>query len=121
MVPSGGPHLSTVELRSQWSSFWGEGQHDRPSPRYYTITFSAPAETPDVSREYDGIQNESKLAVSAVPRDRSGPMKQSKFSEEQIVHSIHQAEGGTLVGDLAANSGEGRHLLRMEKKYAHLG
>jgi len=32
-------------------------------------------------------------------------MKLSKFSEEQIVYAIRQAEAGTLVGDLCRQLG----------------
>jgi hypothetical protein len=32
--------------------------------------------------------------------DRRGPMKRSKFSEEQIVYALRQAESGTPIGDL---------------------
>lgn len=32
-------------------------------------------------------------------------MKRSKFSEEQIVYAIRQAESGTSVGDLADSLG----------------
>jgi Transposase len=40
------------------------------------------------------------MAASAVLNTRSGLMKRSKFSEEQIVYAIRQAEPGTLAGDL---------------------
>jgi putative transposase len=35
----------------------------------------------------------------AVSHERSGPLKWSKFSEEQIVRAIRQAEAGSPVGD----------------------
>jgi transposase-like protein len=45
------------------------------------------------------------MAASAVPDERSGSMKRSRFSEEQIVYAIRQAESGTPVGDLCRQLG----------------
>ena len=49
-------------------------------------------------------------------------MKQSKFSEEQIVYAIRQAEAGTPVGDLCRQLGvSDATFYAWKKKYAHLG
>jgi putative transposase len=49
-------------------------------------------------------------------------MKRSKFSEEQIVYAIRQAEGGTPVGDLCRQLGvSDATVYAWKKKYAHLG
>ena len=49
-------------------------------------------------------------------------MKRSKFSEEQIVYAIRQAEGGTPVGDLCRQLGvSDATFYAWKKKYAHLG
>lgn len=45
------------------------------------------------------------MVVSVIPCERSGPIKRSKFSEEQIVYAIRQAEAGTPVGDLCLQLG----------------
>ena len=37
--------------------------------------------------------------ASAVLDERNGPMKRAKFSEEQIVYAIRQAEAGMPIGD----------------------
>ena len=40
-------------------------------------------------------------------------MKRSRFTEEQIIYAIRQAESGTPIGDLCRQlGGECRHLLR---------
>jgi putative transposase len=49
-------------------------------------------------------------------------MKRSKFSEEQIVYAIRQAESGTSVGDLCRQLGvSDATFYAWKKKYAHLG
>ena len=49
-------------------------------------------------------------------------MKRSKFSEEQIVFAIRQAEAGTPVGDLCRQLGASdATFYAWKKKYAHLG
>ncbi|ULA66862.1 MAG: hypothetical protein LZF62_140164, partial [Nitrospira sp.] len=57
-----------------------------------------------------------------VPDERSGPMKRSKFSEEQIVYALRQAESGTPIGDLCRQYGIAEQTFyAWKKKYAHLG
>ena len=47
-------------------------------------------------------------------------MKRSKFSEEQIVYAIRQAEAGTPVGDLCRQLGvSDATFYAWKKKYAH--
>lgn len=49
-------------------------------------------------------------------------MKRSKFSEEQIVYAIRQAESGTPIGDLCRQYGiVEQTFYAWKKKYAHLG
>ena len=49
-------------------------------------------------------------------------MKRSRFSEEQIVDAIRQAETGTPVGDLCRQLGVSEATFyAWKKKYAHLG
>ena len=49
-------------------------------------------------------------------------MKRSKFSEEQIVYAIRQADAGTPVGDLCRQLGvSDATFYAWNKKYAHLG
>jgi len=49
-------------------------------------------------------------------------MKRSKFSEEQVVYTLRQAEGGTPVGDLCRQLGvSDATFYAWKKKYAHLG
>lgn len=49
-------------------------------------------------------------------------MKRPKFSEEQIVYAIRQADAGTPVGDLCRQLGvSDATFYAWKKKYAHLG
>ncbi len=49
-------------------------------------------------------------------------MKRSKLSEEQVVDTLRQAEGGTPVGDLCRQLGvSDATFYAWKKKYAHLG
>ena len=49
-------------------------------------------------------------------------MKRSKFSEEQIVYAIRQADAGTPVGDLCRQLGvSDATFYAWKRKYAHLG
>lgn len=49
-------------------------------------------------------------------------MKRSKFSEEQIVYALRQAEPGTPIGDLSPQFGIAEQTFyAWKKKYAHLG
>jgi putative transposase len=49
-------------------------------------------------------------------------MKRSKFSEEQVVYAIRQADAGTPVGDLCRQLGVSEATFyAWKKKYAHLG
>src|ERR1051325_9235127 len=62
------------------------------------------------------------MAASAVLDERSGSMKRSRFSEEQIVYAIRQAESGTPVGDLCRQLGvSDATFYAWKKKYAHRG
>lgn len=49
-------------------------------------------------------------------------MKRSKFSEEQIVYAIRQADAGTPVGDLCRQLGvsELRRLRQLEEEHSWL-
>ena len=49
-------------------------------------------------------------------------MKRSKFSEEQVVYAIRQADAGTPVGDLCRQLWvSDATFYAWKKKYAHLG
>jgi putative transposase len=49
-------------------------------------------------------------------------MKRSKFSEEQIVSALRQADAGTPVDDLCRQPGVNDAMFYVgKKKYAHLG
>ena len=64
-----------------------------------------PSGSTDVSSENDDRLKLEYDAASVVSHERSEPMKRSKFSEEQIVYAIRQAESGTPVGDLCRQLG----------------
>src|SRR5918998_6616494 len=62
------------------------------------------------------------MTALTVPCERSGSMKRSKFSEEQIVYTLRQADSGTPVGDLCRQLGiVEQTFYAWKKKYAHLG
>jgi putative transposase len=62
------------------------------------------------------------MAASAVLDERSGSMKRSRFSEEQIVYAIRQAESGIPVSDLCRQLGVSEATFyTWKKQYAHLG
>jgi putative transposase len=49
-------------------------------------------------------------------------MKRSRFSEEQIVYAILQADSGTQIGDLCRQLGVSEATFyKWKRKYAHLG
>ena len=49
-------------------------------------------------------------------------MKRSRYSEEQIVYALRQAEAGTPVGDLCRQLGvSDATFYAWKRKYAHLG
>lgn len=49
-------------------------------------------------------------------------MKRSKFSEEQIIYALRQAESGTPIGDVCRQLGIAEQTFyAWKKKYAHLG
>jgi putative transposase len=51
-----------------------------------------------------------------------GPMKRSKFSEEQIAYALRQVESGTPVGDVCRQIGVSEATFyQWKKKFAHLG
>jgi putative transposase len=47
-------------------------------------------------------------------------MKRSKYSEEQIVYALRQAEVGTPIGDVCRWSGELRRLRQLKKENRRL-
>jgi len=62
------------------------------------------------------------MAAPVVLEESSGPMKRSKFSEEQIVYAIRQADAGTPVGDLCRQLGvSDATFYAWKKKYSYLG
>lgn len=49
-------------------------------------------------------------------------MKRSKFTEEQVIYALRQAESGTPVGDVCRQLGvDEATFYAWKKKYAHLG
>ncbi len=73
-------------------------------------------------RKATADQNESNMAAAAVLDERSGSMKRSRCSEEQIVYAMRQAESGTPTGDLCRQLGVSEATCyTWKKKYAHLG
>jgi len=61
------------------------------------------------------------MVASTVLDERGGSMKRSKFSEEQIVYAIRQAESGTPVGDLSRQLGvSDATFYAWRKQYVHL-
>ena len=65
----------------------------------------------------------SKLEYGALRRaQQAGPVKRSKFSEEQVVYALRQEEAGTAVDDVCRQLGVSRATFyAWKKKYAHLG
>ena len=60
----------------------------------------------DVSRENDDSpKREYSGAFDGPVHERTGPMKRSKSSEEQIAYALGQAESGTPVGDVCRQLG----------------
>jgi len=50
-----------------------------------------------------------------------GPMKRSKYSEEQVAYALRQVEAGTSVGDVCRQLGVNEATFyAWKKKYAHL-
>jgi hypothetical protein len=47
-------------------------------------------------------------------------MKRSRFSEEQIVYAIRQAESGTPAGDLSGSSASARPHSRPGKRHMRI-
>jgi putative transposase len=49
-------------------------------------------------------------------------MKHSRFSEDQVIYALRQAESGTPIGDLCRQYGIAEQTFyAWKKKYAHLG
>ena len=81
------------------------------------------APTVDVSPKNDDRLELQYGGALGVPRtERMGPMKRSKFSEEQVAYALRQAEAGTAVGDVCRQVGISEATFyAWKKKYAHLG
>jgi putative transposase len=79
--------------------------------------------SPDVSPENDGkAKLEYAGGFDGPSEERTGPMKRSKFSEEQVAYALRQAESGTPVGDVCRQLGVSEATFyAWKKKYAHLG
>ena len=77
----------------------------------------------DVSPKNDGrLILEYGGAFGGPQSERMGPMKRSKFSEEQVAYALRQAESGTAVGDVCRQVGISEATFyAWKKKYAHLG
>src|SRR6266404_1942764 len=61
-------------------------------------------------------------AFDGPSHERTGPMKRSKYSEEQVAFALRQVEGGTPVGDVCRQLGVSEATFyAWKKKYAHLG
>ena len=84
----------------------------------------------EITKEADDVspENDDRLELQyggalGVPRTaRMGPMKRSKFSEEQVAYALRQAESGTVVGDVCRQVGISEATFyAWKKKYAHLG
>jgi transposase len=75
----------------------------------------------DVSPENDGSPNQKILMGFAVPDERMGPMKKSKFSEEQIAFALREVEGGRPVAAVCRQLAIGEATFYIwKKKYGHL-
>ena len=73
-----------------------------------------------------GKRRQSKTRVESRLRrstqERTGPMKRSKFSEEQVAYALREVEAGTPVGDVCRQLGVSEATFyAWKKKYAHLG
>jgi putative transposase len=77
----------------------------------------------DVSPENDGSSKlEYSGAFDGPSPERTGPMKRSKYSEEQVAYALRQVEAGTPVGDVCRQLGVSEATFyAWNKKYAHLG
>jgi putative transposase len=77
----------------------------------------------DVSPENDDSPKlEYAGAFDGPSQERTGPMKRSKISEEQIAYALRQAESGSPVGDVCRQLGVSEATFyAWKKKYAHLG
>jgi putative transposase len=62
------------------------------------------------------------MTASAVQEKGDGPMKKSKFSEEQIAYALRQVESGTPPADVCRQLSVSEATFYIwKKKYAHLG
>ena len=77
----------------------------------------------DVSpRNDDRLELEYGGVFEGPRTERMGPMKRSKFSEEQVAYALRQAEAGTAVADVCRQLGVSEATFYVwKKKYAHLG